>query len=414
MYHRQSGSFSSRVLLLTKVRATPPPRTLFRLTPDISKNCQDPTPKSKGQISPDVRYTEKAVTGRSVDYVRAVSPEGNDMALWILFLIYVFGPTRMMTWPFGTAGSVVALNPSFTPSYIFMNAVQRAPGNCDLSSKLSRGEQINSTSEFPIGLPLGDLRTGTPTGLDIPHPVAMFITYASVPAKALVSGLLSKNLIVKSPGFGFGTPASAFWKTGRGTPRASCLCMTLASWISAPANVVSAAVSLSDSYERIAVSALEAKTSNITSPATPAITRISPKADRGIRQLLGLSASGRPPLLAWHQLLRLWTVSHNSKPQPMATMAPEIQTHRNHLALIDSSLSRSGSGGVEDVIAERNRETRWFLIGLACWGAVVICGVVYILFQPLCENEEGHRHGAFSEADEERKASRQKKTPDSL
>jgi hypothetical protein len=27
---------------------------------------------------------------------------------------------------------------------------------------------------------------------------------------------------------------------------------------------------------------------------------------------------------------------------------------------------------------ERNREARWFLIFLSCWGFVVLCGVVYI------------------------------------
>jgi hypothetical protein len=152
-------------------------------------------------------------------------------------------------------------------------------------------------------------------------------------------------------------------------------CANCAKWLAFPA-FCSAMESTSDSCDLMSESEFEARTSNTVSLTIPPTTKTSPNAAMGYRQLPGLSGMDCSFFLCLRQFVRSTATSQISSPHPTATTIPEIQTPRNHLALSDSSAILTGSGDV--VMKERNREARWFLIFLSCWGFVVLCGVVYI------------------------------------
>lgn len=154
-------------------------------------------------------------------------------------------------------------------------------------------------------------------------------------------------------------------------------------FVVASAASLSAVVILSDSWERIAASELEDRTSNIVSLTIPPTTRNRPKAAIGYIQLPGFSGNSGSFFLCLRQFLRSKATSHISNMHPIATTIPEIHTPLNHLALMASSPNLMGSGAADDpYMKERSREVRWFLIILLCLGLLTVCGVVYIWMSP--------------------------------
>jgi len=132
------------------------------------------------------------------------------------------------------------------------------------------------------------------------------------------------------------------------------------------------------SWECNSVSALEARNSNIPSPATPPTTNRRPRYEAGIAQLF--SFDGPTSFLLNRRIQRFSAIvaSGASNTTPTPTTMLEVTSQKNHLSLLLASLSRTAStaSGSEN---HRDREVKWALIALAFLGLIAVCEVTYIL-----------------------------------